>query len=119
MRYSGMDSRMKQLDLQLLPHASPPCCLPHCCLSARVPCRRFGNSYAALEEAAALACEMGPRSPAAKEATLKAAVTTLGLVRCWVAECNCERLRVGVAIACWPLDVSALGEPQRHICQPD
>lgn len=46
------------------------------------PTRRFGNSYSALEEAAAVACEMGPRQPAAKEATLKAAVTTLGLVSC-------------------------------------
>lgn len=56
-------------------------CHPHCWLGPG-PTHRFGNSYSALEEAAAVACEMGPRQPAAKEVTLKAAVTTLGLVRC-------------------------------------
>ena len=61
----------------------PPCC---------PGCRRFGNSYEALEAVARLACEMGPRTtgggPGSKEAVLKSSLQMLDMVSarggiCW------------------------------------
>lgn len=103
----GLDLRQKQLlTCAFLAEAAMPDQLFGHALAGL----RFGNSYSALEEAAAVACEMGPRQPAAKEVTLKAAVTTLGLA--YAKYC---KDMAGSPPACPKVDIV---DPDTSICLP-
>lgn len=72
----GLDMRCKQLlTCAFLSEAGMPDQLFGHALAGL----RFGNSYAALEEAARLACDLGPRSAESRRTVLKEAMRTLGM----------------------------------------
>lgn len=69
----------------------------------RLPAR-FGNSLAALQEVARLACDMGPRPAASRDAVLKAALKTLDMVGAQHSHHGAAAvvLRAGPCRACCP-----------------
>ncbi|KAL4457939.1 hypothetical protein ABPG75_012804 [Micractinium tetrahymenae] len=72
----GLDMRCKQLlTCAFLSEAGMPDQLFGHALAGL----RFGNSYAALEAVARLACDMGPRSAESRRTVLKEAMRTLGM----------------------------------------